>query len=196
MANSRDLQLNNVSSRVENILHEQIQKDDHLVLGLSGGLDSVVLLSILVPLSLKLKFKFTTFHVNHGISPNSNEWEKFCLDLCSKNCIPIETVKLKIRKLAGASLEANARDARYQEFKNIKADYVVLAQHLDDQAETLLLQMLRGAGAKGLGAMPVVRNQVLKIGEQDSDLSPQILRPLLEVSRNEIEDYAQNYELS
>ena len=196
MANSRDLQLNNVSSRVENVLHEQIQKDDHLVLGLSGGLDSVVLLSILVPLSFKLKFKLTAFHVNHGISPNSNKWEKFCFDLCSRNNIPIEAAKLKIKKLSGTSLEANARDARYQEFKNIKADYVVLAQHLDDQAETLLLQMLRGAGAKGLGAMPVVRNQVLKIGEQDFGLGPQILRPLLEVSRDEIEDYAQNYKLS
>ena len=196
MANSRNPQLNNVSSRVENILHEQIQKDDHLVLGLSGGVDSVVLLSILVPLSLKLRFKLTAFHVNHGISPNSNEWEKFCLDLCSKNSIPTETAKLKIRKLSGTSLEANARDARYQEFKNIKADYVILAQHLDDQAETLLLQMLRGAGVKGLGAMPVVRNQMPKIGEQALDTGPQILRPLLKVSRGEIEDYAQNYKLS
>ena len=98
MANSRDLQLNNVSSRVENILHEQIQKDDHLVLGLSGGLDSVVLLSILVPLSFKLKFKLTAFHVNHGISPNSNKWEKFCFDLCSRNNIPIEAAKLNIKK--------------------------------------------------------------------------------------------------
>ena len=110
MANSRDLQLNNVSSRVENILHEQIQKDDHLVLGLSGGLDSVVLLSILVPLSLKLKFKLTAFHVNHGISPNSNKWEKFCLDLCSKISIQIEIEKLKIRKLSGESLEVDEKN--------------------------------------------------------------------------------------
>ena len=196
MANSRNLQLNNVSSRVENILHEQIQKDDHLVLGLSGGVDSVVLLSILAPLSFKLKFKLTALHVNHGISPNANKWEKFCLNLCSEHSIPIKIAKLKIRKLSGTSLEANARDGRYQEFKNIKANYVILAQHLDDQAETLLLQMLRGAGVKGLGAMPLVRKQILKIGEQALDSGPQILRPLLKVSRSEIENYAQNYKLS
>ncbi len=117
MVNSRNLRLNNVSSRVENILHEQIQKDDHLVLGLSGGVDSVVLLRILASLSFKLKFKLTALHVNHGISPNANEWEKFCLDLCSEHSIPIEIAKLKIRKLSGTSLEANARDGRYQEFK-------------------------------------------------------------------------------
>jgi tRNA(Ile)-lysidine synthase len=196
MANSRNPQLNNVSSRVENILHEQIQEDDHLVLGLSGGVDSVVLLSILVPLSYKLKFKLTAFHVNHGISPNANKWETFCLNLCSEHSISIEIAKLKIRQLSGTSLEANARDGRYQEFKKIKANYVILAQHLDDQAETLLLQMLRGAGVKGLGAMPVVRKQIFKIGEQALDSGPRILRPLLKIPRSEIEDYAQNYKLS
>jgi tRNA(Ile)-lysidine synthase len=196
MANSRKLKLNNVSSRVENILHEQIQQDDHLVLGLSGGIDSVVLLSILTSLSLKLKFSLTAFHVNHGISPNANKWEKFCLNLCSTHSIPISIAKLKVSRLSGTSLEANARDARYQKFKNLRADYVILAQHLDDQAETILLQMLRGAGVKGLGAMPVVRNQISEFGDQVFDSGPQILRPLLEVSRNEIEDYARKYKLS
>ena len=196
MANSRKLKLNNVSSRVENILHEQIQQDDHLVLGLSGGVDSVVLLSILTSLSLKLKFSLTAFHVNHGISPNANKWEKFCLNLCSTHSIPISIAKLKVSRLSGTSLEANARDARYQKFKNLRADYVILAQHLDDQAETILLQILRGAGVKGLGAMPVVRNQISEFGDQAFDSGPQILRPLLEVSRNEIEDYARKYKLS
>ena len=196
MANSRKLRLNNISSRVENILHEQIQQDEHLVLGLSGGVDSVVLLSILASFSIKLKFKLTAFHVNHGISPNANKWEKFCIDLCGANGIQIKTAKLKISRLSGTSLEANARDARYKLFKNLKANYVLLAQHQDDQAETLLLQMLRGAGVKGLGAMPVIRNQIAKVGDKFLDSGPQILRPLLNVTRSEIEKYAQVYKLS
>lgn len=195
MANSRKLKLNNISSRVENILHELIQRDDHLVLGLSGGVDSVVLLSILIFLSLKLKFKLTAFHVNHGISPNANKWERFCLNLCSTHGIPIKTAKLKVSRLSGTSLEANARDARYQKFKKLNTDYVILAQHLDDQAETLLLQMLRGAGVKGLCSMPVVRNQKSGIMNQALDSGPQILRPLLNTSRDEIEDYARKYKL-
>ena len=196
MANSRKLRLNNISSRVENILHEQIQQDEHLVLGLSGGVDSVVLLSILASFSIKLKFNLTAFHVNHGISPNANKWEKFCIDLCGANGIQIKTAKLKISRLSGTSLEANARDARYQLFKNLKANYVLLAQHQDDQAETLLLQMLRGAGVKGLGAMPVIRNQIAEVGDKVLDLGPRILRPLLNVTRSEIDEYAQVYKLS
>tara|TARA_Y100001960_G_scaffold329509_1_gene421082 strand:- start:1350 stop:2729 length:1380 start_codon:yes stop_codon:yes gene_type:complete len=196
MVNSKKLQLNSLSHRVKNILHERIQKDDHLILGLSGGVDSVVLLNILMSFSIKFKFILSALHVNHGISPNANKWENFCLDLCNTHNIPINLVKLKINKLSGTSLEANARDARYQEFKNLNANYVILAQHLDDQAETLLLQMIRGAGVRGLSAMPVIRNQIGQSGGQHVDLGPQILRPLLNVSRSEIEGYAREHKLS
>ena len=195
MANSRKLKLSSIFSRVEKILREQIQRDDHLVIGLSGGVDSVSLLSILASLSAQLSFTFSALHVNHGISPNASKWEKFCLNLCSAHGIPIKIAKLKVSRLPGASLEAIARDARYQRFKKLKADYVILAQHLDDQAETLLLQMLRGAGVKGLGAMPVIRNQTSEVRNQPPDTGPQILRPLLNVSRSEIEDYAQKNKL-
>ena len=195
MANSRKLKLSSILSRVENILREQVQRNDHLVIGLSGGVDSVLLLSILTSLIVQLGFTLSALHVNHGISPNANKWEKFCLDLCSAHGIPIKIAKLKVSRLSGTSLEAVARDARYQIFRKLKADYVILAQHLDDQAETLLLQMLRGAGVKGLGAMPVVRNQISEVGNQALDTGPQILRPLLNVSRSEIEDYAQKNKL-
>ena len=195
MANSRKLKLSSILSRVENILREQVQRNDHLVIGLSGGVDSVLLLSILTSLIVQLGFTLSALHVNHGISPNANKWEKFCLDLCSAHGIPIKIAKKKVSRLSGTSLEAVARDARYQIFRKLKADYVILAQHLDDQAETLLLQMLRGAGVKGLGAMPVVRNQISEVGNQALDTGPQILRPLLNVSRSEIEGYAQKNKL-
>lgn len=166
----------------------QIERGNHLIVALSGGVDSVVLLDLLAALSLKMQFKLSAVHVNHGISANADKWGKFCRDLCRTSGIPLKIAKLKISRESGVSLEAAARDARYQVFGKLKADYVVLAQHLDDQAETLLLQLLRGAGAKGLGAMPLVR-------KQSSDLAPRILRPLLEMPRSEIESYARNNQL-
>tara|TARA_B100000676_G_scaffold14654_3_gene13179 strand:- start:10702 stop:12081 length:1380 start_codon:yes stop_codon:yes gene_type:complete len=196
MANSKKLPLNSISNRVESILHERVHQNDHLILGLSGGIDSVVLLNILLSFSHELKFTLTALHVNHGISLNANKWENFCLDLCNIHNIPIKLVQLKINKLPGISLEANARNARYQVFENLKADYVILAQHIDDQAETLLLQMIRGAGVKGLSAMPMVRDQIPKERDEGIHLRPKILRPLLEISRKEIEGYAKDNKLS
>ncbi len=188
MASSRKSKSSSLSSRAEKILRGQIEQGNHLIVALSGGVDSVVLLDLLAALSLKMQFTLSAVHVNHGISTNADKWVKFCRDLCRTAGIPLKIARLKISRESGASLEAAARDARYQVFGKLKADYVVLAQHLDDQAETLLLQLLRGAGAKGLGAMPLVR-------EQASELAPRILRPLLEVPRSEIETYARNNQL-
>ena len=200
MANSRKSKSNSISRRTENVLREQIQRGDRLAVALSGGLDSVVLLDLLIPISIEMQFSLSAIHVNHGISANTDRWSEFCRDLCRSRNIPLEIAKLKIRREPGVSLEALARDERYRMFGKIKADYVVLAQHLDDQAETLLLQLLRGAGVKGLGAMPVVRNLAQGNGKKGSAASdeksgpsddrPRILRPLLDVSRREIENYA------
>lgn len=186
------------------MLREQIRRDDHLVAALSGGVDSVVLLDLLIPLSVHLRFSLSAVHVNHGISIHAAQWAKFCRDLCRTKGVPLKIARLKIKREPGISLEAAARDARYRVFAKQKAEYVVLAQHLDDQAETLLLQLLRGAGVKGLGAMPVVRNSTFPIKPDaseirkralgssagTSDYGPWILRPILDVSRLEIEDYA------
>jgi tRNA(Ile)-lysidine synthase len=205
MANSRKPKSNSISREVENVLREQIQRGDRLAVALSGGLDSVVLLDLLAPVSVEMQFSLSAIHVNHGISANTDKWSEFCRNLCRSRSIPLEIAELKIRREPGVSLEALARDERYRIFEKIKADYVVLAQHLDDQAETLLLQLLRGAGVKGLGAMPVVRNLTQGNSKQESEIRndkseplddrPRILRPLLDVSRREIEDYARENEL-
>jgi tRNA(Ile)-lysidine synthase len=148
-----------------------------------------------------MQFSLSAIHVNHGLSPNAGEWSSFCRRLCRSSGIPLKIVRLKISKAPGASLEAIAREERYRIFKKLKADYVVLAQHLDDQAETLLLQLLRGAGVKGLGGMPVVRNPA-NVGERTAETGffistrgPQILRPMLEVARREIEEHAREHAL-
>ncbi len=180
-----------------------------MVLALSGGVDSVVLLDVLVPLSVQMQFELSAIHVNHGISANAGKWNSFCQRLCCSWGILLKTRTLKIIKEPGLSLEAISREGRYCIFGKLKADYVVLAQHLDDQAETLMLQLLRGAGVKGLCAMPVLRrlssgtmNPPTGIsgnapGERSRTLDgrPGILRPMLHVSRREIEDYAREHAL-
>ncbi len=189
MAHSRKSKSNSLLDYLKETLHVHVKPSSHLIVALSGGIDSVVLLDALVRYSKPMQFTLSATHVDHGISENSAYWGDFCSQLCDAKNIPISITRLKVKNKPGKSLEAVARDARYQVFNRLAADYIVLAQHQDDQAETLLLQLLRGAGVKGLAAMPIIRAQA-------SDTAPQILRPLLQVSRHEIEDYATQNQLS
>lgn len=154
----------------------------HLVLGLSGGMDSVALLSVLAELAPRMRFSLRAVHVDHGISPNTGRWAAFCTELSARLEIPLQVEAVDIAPYRGLGPEAAARKARYEVFSRIDADFVVLAQHRDDQAETLLLRLLRGAGLRGLAAMPPSR--------PISGGRAKLLRPLLEVPRAEIEAYA------
>ncbi|MGH8661108.1 MAG: tRNA lysidine(34) synthetase TilS [Burkholderiales bacterium] len=166
-----------------------VRPSDHLLAGLSGGIDSVVLLDILGRLARKLRFRLSALHVNHQLSPHARRWEAFCRRLCGARGIPFGSVRVGVRR--GDSIEAAARAARHAAFARQPCDYVVLAHHRDDQVETLLLQLLRGAGVKGLAAMPLLRDA----GESSSLIphpsSLRILRPLLDTTREEILEYAQ-----
>ena len=179
MASSKKSQSSN--DQLVDLLQAWVKPGQHLVLGLSGGVDSVALLHMLVQLQVSLRFTLSALHVNHQLSPNASAWAVFCQQLCATYAVPFEVVAVNLTRQPGESLEAIAREARYQVFSSQKADFIVLAQHLDDQAETLLLQLLRGAGAKGLSAMPQVRLAAR---------GAPILRPLLAVSRSQIESYA------
>jgi tRNA(Ile)-lysidine synthase len=190
MASSRKSKSSSLPATVENVLREQVRAGDHLVVALSGGVDSIVLLNLLVPLSAQIPFSLSAIHVNHGISASATEWSTFCRDLCRSMTIPLRVAQLKIRREPGISLEAAAREGRYREFRKLEADYVVLAQHLDDQAETLLLQLLRGAGVKGLSAMPIAGNIASNMEKGIPNARPKLLRPMLDASRREIEEYA------
>lgn len=180
--------LENLIFDAQTVLQAYIKQHSHLIVGLSGGVDSIALLDILAALAKQMSFTLSAVHVNHGISNNAAAWSQFCCDLCYAYGIPITVSYLTIKKERGTSLEAVAREKRYEVFNHLRADYLVLAQHQDDQAETLLLQLLRGAGVKGLSAMPVIR-------KQPADRAPSILRPLLEVSRRQIEIYAHQRQL-
>ena len=160
-----------------------------LVLGLSGGLDSVVLLEVLRRLVGQLGFRLSCVHVNHGISPNARRWAAFCARRCKRHAIALALHRVDVEPYRAEGLEAAARRARYQVYARQEADFVVLAQHLDDQAETMLLQLLRGAGVKGGAAMPLLRQQ--ESGRKSKRArSPAILRPMLALSRKQIEAYA------
>ena len=168
--------------RVAAVLAPRIFPGAHLALGLSGGLDSVALLSMLLELAPALKFSLRAVHVNHGISPNAAGWAEFCTGLCAKLRVPLQLETVDIGPHRDLGLEGAARRSRHEAFARVDADFVVLAQHRDDQAETLLLRLLRGAGLRGLAAMSPLRSI--------PGARARLLRPLLAVSRAEIETYA------
>ena len=163
-----------------------------LVLGLSGGIDSVVLLELLRRLAGPLAFRLSCVHVNHNLSPHARRWAEFCARLCKRHAIALALHEVDVAPYRAEGLEAAARRARYEVYaQQTDADFIVLAQHQDDQAETLLLQLLRGAGVKGGASMPLVREQR---GRGDRAAAA-ILRPMLALSRKQIEAYARAHKL-
>jgi tRNA(Ile)-lysidine synthase len=166
---------------VEQALAACVTRDARLCVGLSGGVDSVVLLHAVLALAPRYGWQVSALHVNHQLSPHAAEWARFCRRLCRERGVPLRVVKVTVPR--GDSIEAAARAARYAAYRMQPADHVLLAQHQDDQAETVLLQLLRGAGVKGLAAMPPVR-------EDDARAGLRYLRPLLGVTRHDIEQYA------
>jgi tRNA(Ile)-lysidine synthase len=160
-----------------------------LVLGLSGGMDSMVLLDLLSALRADHSFDLHALHVDHQLSPHAQEWSAACAQRCHDYRVPFQAVRVEIQRDSPEGLEAAARRARYAVYAMQDANAVVLAHHLDDQAETLLLQLLRGAGPRGLAAMPAVR-PIAGTGRL------LLLRPLLEVEREHIERYARRRALS
>jgi tRNA(Ile)-lysidine synthase len=183
MESSRNSKSNeSLSRRVAALLARAAFPGAHLVLGFSGGVDSTTLLSILAELAPAMRFSLRAVHVNHGLSPNAGEWADFCAELCRKLQIPLQVEKVDIAPYRGLGLEGAARHARREVFARIDADFLVLAQHRDDQAETLMLRLLRGAGLSGLTGMSALG--------AFSGARARLLRPLLEISRAEIESHA------
>ena len=201
MASTRKLPPSKVlPAHVSAILGRHVVRGDRLVAGLSGGVDSVVLLDILCRIAKKIRCELVALHVNHQINPAAASWARFCRAYCRQLDVALTVVKVQVPRTA--SLEAAARAARYAAFAELPADFVALAHNLDDQAETVLLQLLRGAGVKGVSAMPVLRGEARGVRGKEqkkpqsvSRLSPAILRPLLDIPRSDIEAYARSRKL-
>jgi tRNA(Ile)-lysidine synthase len=109
------------------------------------------------PLAADIGVVASAVHVHHGLSPHADAWAAFCATACAARSLPLVQARVAIAREPGRSLEAAARAARYAAFATLGVDAVALAHHADDQAETLLLQLLRGAGPAGLAAMPAQR---------------------------------------
>jgi tRNA(Ile)-lysidine synthase len=125
---------------------------------LSGGLDSSLLLSVAAPLARQRGVDLRAIHVNHDLQAAAGDFESHCRELCDSLAVSLVVAPVTVSP-AGQGIEAAARDARYQAFSHhlSAGDRLWLAQHADDQAETLLLATLRGSGVRGLAGMPVVR---------------------------------------
>ncbi|MDF7676311.1 tRNA lysidine(34) synthetase TilS [Neisseriaceae bacterium ESL0693] len=157
----------------------------HLSVGLSGGLDSVVLLHILVQLRNRLSIQLSAIHVHHGLSRHADTWLNFCQQLCQQWQVPLHAEKVSVEaKTQG--IEAAARTARYQVYARSQAEVIALAHHADDQVETFFLAALRGGGLRALAAMPVQR----PLNDQTV-----LWRPLLPFSRQILQNYADQFDL-
>ncbi|MEE2001678.1 tRNA lysidine(34) synthetase TilS [Alkalimonas sp. MEB108] len=152
-----------------------------VVLALSGGLDSMVLLELLHGLSARAPWQLQAVHVHHGLQPQADEWLHFCQQECSKRAVPFQHHRLRIK--GRQNLEARAREVRYQHLAThcVEPDSLLLtAHHADDQLETLLLALKRGSGLTGLSGMASSRPFAGGL----------LVRPLLQHSRLELEQFA------
>ena len=158
-----------------------------LVLALSGGLDSRVLLALMARYRREHNKTCVVVHVHHGLSTNADEWAMRCKQWCLEEKMPFYIEKVILEK-QGKSIEESAREARYQALRKYigQGDMLLTGQHQDDQLETFLLALKRGSGPRGLSSMA----QVMPFAEGE------LLRPLLSVRRSEIEAFATEHKLS
>lgn len=179
-------------SLIESALVSAISKypNTPIVIAYSGGVDSQVLLHTLAKLSNNqlIVNSITVCHVNHGLSDNARYWQKFAQEQCRKLGLSLIIKQVNVQAQAQQSLEALARDVRYQALASIYQEnaLIITGHHSDDQSETFLLALKRGAGLKGLSAMA-----------NESTLAQHyLLRPLLTIPRAKIESYALEHELT
>ena len=156
----------------------------------SGGMDSVVLLHSLHRLAKQqqLPAALAALHINHQINPQAMPWQRFCAEFCEQRQIPFDVMTIKVDGCEASGLEERAREARYAAFEQWLEDddLLLMAHHLDDQLENLLLRLSRGAGPGGLAGMPAFR----RLGRGA------LVRPLLNWSRPQLLSFAQAEGLS
>lgn len=176
----------NLSKRFTDILESLFFKSDsssenpqRYIVAYSGGLDSHVLLHLCANFS---KLPVQAIHIHHGLQDEADQWSVHCSEICDSLQLPFKTLHVDASKRSGESPEETARKARYAALKSElePGDCLLTAHHQDDQSETVLLQLFRGAGVAGLAAMPMLRRSKQTFHA----------RPMLDFSRNEIVDYA------
>ncbi|MDX1453246.1 MAG: tRNA lysidine(34) synthetase TilS [Oleiphilaceae bacterium] len=155
-----------------------------LVVALSGGVDSMVLFYVALAYADHAGIPLIALHVNHGLSPKSDDWQKHCQQACKAQGVTCLVEKVQVTP-AGEGIEAAARRARYQAFEQtlISGDVLLQGHHQNDVAETVLMRMLRGAGPEGLSAIPAQREVGAGI----------LYRPFLHLRREHLLELAQQH---
>lgn len=169
---------------------KQLTDIDRYLIAYSGGIDSHVLLHLCAQLKNSpngFDQTFSAVYIDHGLSYQAKKWGKHCQYICFELDIPLTIIEVDARPKKRQSPEASARIARYRAFSQllVENECLLTAQHLDDQAETLLLQLLRGSGAKGLSSMPGIKRFA------DGFLC----RPMLNYKKKDILSYAEQHQL-
>ncbi|HHR6406747.1 TPA: tRNA lysidine(34) synthetase TilS [Providencia alcalifaciens] len=167
-------------------VREKIGSYRKILVGFSGGIDSTVLLHALyqIKISELPSLEIRAIHVHHGLNIQADKWEAHCASLCQKWDIPFICRHVTVEG-SNKGIEAAARAERYQAYREelLEDEIIVTAQHLDDQAETVMLALKRGSGPTGLSAMPESLAFQAKCG------NTVLLRPLLTISRHALEHY-------
>lgn len=166
----------------KNFIHNKIKSVNSnartLYIGLSGGIDSIVLLNLVV--ELKDKYDIVAVHVNHGLSNNADSWESFCKYACKGVGVEFRAYNVEV---VGSNIEAIAREKRLEIWRDLLQNsdsILLLAHHAQDQAETFLYRLFRGSGITGLSCM-----------QESIELEKGfLLRPLLGINKKFIEEYA------
>ena len=171
-----------------------------VAIALSGGIDSIVLLDLLSSLRERLSLDLIALHVNHGLSPAADEWQRFCAARCADIGVPFDAASVVVDRAHRTGIEAHARSERYRALHAMARRHdmqlIALAHHADDQAETVLLQLLRGGAPRGLAAMGEWHRAE---AEEGPDSDPGVAsplprwRPLLGVTRADIVAYAAHH---
>ena len=165
--------------------YELIENGDNIVIGVSGGPDSMALLNVLINIKEKSKIDFNIFvaHVNHGLRDEADEETNYVESFCRKNNIECFIKKENVAKLAKDNkigTEEAGRNLRYEFFNevlnNTNSNKIATAHNSNDNAETVLMNIIRGSSTSGLKGIDPIRDNIY-------------IRPLIECKRNEIEEY-------
>ena len=159
-----------------------LHPDARIYIAYSGGVDSQVLLHAATKWAQQQGIDATALHLNHGLSPNADDWQAFCEVQCEALGLPLLSRQVDIGKSSSSGLEQRAREARYTWFESLleAGDVLLMAHHREDQAETFMLRAMRGSGVRGLAAIPATRT----LGKG------RLKRPFLHHSKADILTYA------